>query len=125
MHFISDHDTYRCLLLIDILHKLLTHILIDEDRNIRLLIIKSLNIERFDKYLIQPEFLKVLFLLLNDESFAIQEETISVLGRLSYRNPGNVSSGYLFSKYISNLLRVYWTSYSVVINGLFTKAQTD
>lgn len=90
MYFVSDHESYRCLELIEILHKLLTHILIDEDRNIRLLIIKSFNTERFDKYLIQPEFLKVLFLLLNDESFAIQEETISVLGRLSYRNPGMI-----------------------------------
>ena len=61
----------------------------DEMPGIRLAVLHALD-TRLDKYLGQTELLDTLFLLLNDEVFQIRDLAISVLGRLSNRNPAVV-----------------------------------
>jgi FKBP12-rapamycin complex-associated protein len=53
---------------------------------IRFQVLSSLD-SRLDKYLAQTEILQTLFVALNDEVFSIREVAISLLGRLSSRNP--------------------------------------
>lgn len=83
----TAQSRYRSLLYFNILYVLFTRILTEDLKSLRLLILHSFK-ERpsFEKYLIQHEFLKVLFLLLNDESFEIQELTILILGRIYAKN---------------------------------------
>merc|ERR1711879_583855 len=72
-----------------ILEKLLNVGIADTDPSIRQTVLSSLE-TRFDHFLAQPENLRCLFLALNDEVFEIRELAITILGRLTRRNPAYV-----------------------------------
>lgn len=61
----------------------------DPDAQIRQTVLSSLD-ERFDHHLAQAENIRLLFLALNDEVFAVRETAISILGRLTIHNPAYV-----------------------------------
>ena len=46
--------------------------------------------DRFDHYLAQAENVRALFIALNDESFAVREAAIEIIGRLTFHNPAYV-----------------------------------
>ena len=73
----------------EILSKLLTVAITDIVPNIRLEILKHLD-ENTDSQLAQPENIRLLFTVLNDEIFAIRVETIKILGRLTAVNPAYI-----------------------------------
>jgi FKBP12-rapamycin complex-associated protein len=73
----------------DVLTKLLTVGITDSDPSIRLAVLSSLDY-RFDHYLALSDNLRALFIALNDENFEIRECSISIIGRLSVRNPAFV-----------------------------------
>jgi len=76
-------------MILDVLDRLLKRCLTELDATIRESILQSLD-ERFDFYLAQSEFIKPISLLLYDEVFEIREIAVSLLGRLSARNPAYV-----------------------------------
>ncbi|KAG0659340.1 hypothetical protein C6P45_001859 [Maudiozyma exigua] len=73
----------------EILSKLLTVAITDVVPNIRLEILKHLD-ENTDSQLAQPENIRLLFTVLNDEIFAIRVEAINILGRLTAVNPAYI-----------------------------------
>ena len=73
----------------DILDKLLIIGISDRDDTIRRAVLASLD-TKFDQLLAQPENLSSLFLVLNDEVFEVRELAITVIGRLTVRNPAFV-----------------------------------
>ncbi|CAG8608891.1 7808_t:CDS:10, partial [Acaulospora colombiana] len=46
--------------------------------------------ERFDKYLSQPEHIRLLFMALNDEVYDVRYKAIEIIGRVGYYNPAHV-----------------------------------
>lgn len=46
--------------------------------------------ERFDKYLSQPEHIRLLFMAMNDEVYGVRFEAIDIIGRLGNHNPAHV-----------------------------------
>jgi len=46
--------------------------------------------ERFDRHLSQAEYVRSLFIALNDETFAVREIAIVIIGRLARHNPAYV-----------------------------------
>jgi serine/threonine-protein kinase mTOR len=70
----------------EVIEKLLYVGVTDQDSTIRFTVLKSLD-SRFDNFLSLSDNLKFLFIALNDESFEIREIGISVIGRLSTKNP--------------------------------------
>ena len=46
--------------------------------------------ERFDHHLAQAENIRMLFLSLNDEVFAVRQTAIAIIGRLTIHNPAYV-----------------------------------
>ncbi|RMZ86883.1 hypothetical protein DV736_g5890, partial [Chaetothyriales sp. CBS 134916] len=73
----------------EVVDKLLTMAVGDPDPSIRAQVLHSLN-DRFDKHLGRPENIRCLFLAINDEVFAVREEAIVVIGRLTQTNPAYV-----------------------------------
>eukprot|EP01132_Coremiostelium_polycephalum_P005602 gene5602-6970_t len=73
----------------EVLEKLLVVGIADPDPSIRRTVLFSLD-TRFDHHLAQAENLRSLFIALNDEVFEIRELAISVIGRLTIRNPAYV-----------------------------------
>ncbi|EAL66546.1 protein kinase, Atypical group [Dictyostelium discoideum AX4] len=73
----------------EVLEKLLVVGIADPDPSIRKTVLSSLE-ARFDHYLAQAENLRSLFIALNDELFEIRELAITVIGRLTIRNPAYV-----------------------------------
>eukprot|EP00004_Rigifila_ramosa_P027283 TRINITY_DN882_c0_g1_i1.p1 TRINITY_DN882_c0_g1~~TRINITY_DN882_c0_g1_i1.p1 ORF type:complete len:2377 (-),score=590.06 TRINITY_DN882_c0_g1_i1:39-6899(-) len=73
----------------EVLEKLLTVGIADPDPSIRLAVLASLD-SRFDLHLAQAENLRSLFIALNDEVFEIRDLAISMIGRLTIRNPAYV-----------------------------------
>jgi phosphatidylinositol kinase/protein kinase (PI-3 family) len=73
----------------EILTRLATAAIADADASIRLTILSSLE-PSLDVYLAQRSLLSILFVALNDEDFAVRERAITLLGRLSRRNPAFV-----------------------------------
>jgi len=73
----------------DVLTRLLTVGITDSDPSIRSALLSSLDY-RFDHYLALSDNLRALFIALNDEDFAVREAAISIIGRLSVRNPAFV-----------------------------------
>ncbi|EFA77745.1 protein kinase [Heterostelium album PN500] len=73
----------------EVLEKLLVVGIADPNPSIRKTVLSSLDI-RFDHHLAQAENLRSLFIALNDEVFEIRELAISVIGRLTIRNPAYV-----------------------------------
>jgi phosphatidylinositol kinase/protein kinase (PI-3 family) len=72
-----------------ILGKLLTVGASDPDPSIRHAVVSSLD-QAFDGYLAQPELLRPLFIVLNDEVFTIRQAAVAVIRRLSKLNPAYV-----------------------------------
>ncbi|KAJ3103710.1 phosphatidylinositol kinase- protein kinase tor1 [Phlyctochytrium bullatum] len=73
----------------EILEKLLMVGITDADFIIRQTVLSSLD-ERFDHHLAHPENIRALFIALNDEVFVIRELAVTIIGRLSVRNPAYV-----------------------------------
>ncbi|EGC32838.1 protein kinase, atypical group [Dictyostelium purpureum] len=73
----------------EVLEKLLVVGIADPDPSIRKTVLSSLD-PRFDHHLAQAENLRSLFIALNDELFEIRELAITVIGRLTIRNPAYV-----------------------------------
>lgn len=73
----------------DVLRKMLRSALVDPVPKVRLAIIQELD-ARYDSYLRQGHHLEQLFLLLNDESFAMRSAGVTLLGRLGSWNPGSI-----------------------------------
>lgn len=73
----------------DVLQKLLTVGITDQDVTIRQAVLENLN-EKFDRHLAQAEDIRCLFVALNDEEFKIRELAIGIIGRLAHHNPAYV-----------------------------------
>jgi hypothetical protein len=80
---------YAATVIGDVLEKLLVVAISDPDPTIRRAVLAALG-PRFDHHLAQAEALRALFVVLNDEVFEIRELAISVIGRLTMRNPAYV-----------------------------------
>jgi serine/threonine-protein kinase mTOR len=73
----------------EVVDKLLTMGVGDPDPNIRARVLHALS-ERFDKHLARPDNIRCLFLAVNDEVFAVREEAVGIIGRLTTVNPAYV-----------------------------------
>lgn len=73
----------------EVLSKLLTVAITDPVAEIRFEILQHLD-SSFDPQLAQPDNMRLLFMVLNDEVFAIQMEVIRIIGRLTAVNPAYV-----------------------------------
>lgn len=73
----------------DVLDKLMTVAIADPDSHLRFTVLSSLN-ENFDRHLAQAEYVRSLFIALNDEEFTVREVAIIIIGRLSLHNPAYV-----------------------------------
>lgn len=74
-----------------ILKRLVIVAIADPQPLIRKAVLNSLSLDgKLDKYLAQGEILQSLFVSLNDEEHEVREETVTILGRLSTRNPALV-----------------------------------
>lgn len=73
----------------EVLSKLLTVAITDPVAEIRFEILQHLD-SCFDPQLAQPDNMRLLFMALNDEIFAIQMEAIRIIGRLTGVNPAYV-----------------------------------
>ncbi|RHY28067.1 hypothetical protein DYB32_006287 [Aphanomyces invadans] len=72
-----------------VLEKLLTVGIADTEAEIRSKVLASLD-SRFDALLGQPDNLRGLFIALNDEVLEIRASAMTILGRLSIKNPSTV-----------------------------------
>ena len=70
----------------EVLSKLLTVAITDPVVEIRFEVLRHLDVS-FDPQLSQPDNVRLLFMALNDEVFAIQMEAMKIIGRLSLVNP--------------------------------------
>lgn len=87
---IVNQTSYHALQVVgDVLEKLLTVGISDPEASIRRTVLAALD-ERFDGHLAKAENIRILFFALNDESFAIREVAISIIGRLARYNPAYV-----------------------------------
>lgn len=73
----------------EVLCRLLTLAITDPVTEIRLEILQNLG-KCYDPQLAQPDNLRILFAILNDEVFSIQKQTMIIIGRLSLVNPAYV-----------------------------------
>jgi len=73
-------------LVFEVLKRLAVVAVADTVPSIRLAVLSSFD-PRLDRYLAQAEILNTLFVALNDEVFAVREAAVTLLGRLSVRNP--------------------------------------
>lgn len=73
----------------EVLSKLLAVAITDPVAEIRFEILQHLD-SSFDPQLAQPDNMRLLFMALNDEIFAIQLESIKIIGRLTSVNPAYV-----------------------------------
>ncbi|GAM16986.1 hypothetical protein SAMD00019534_001610 [Acytostelium subglobosum LB1] len=80
---------HTSLIIGEILEKLLVVGIADPNPSIRRTVLSALD-NHFDHHLAQAENLRSLFIALNDEVFEIRELAISVIGRLTQRNPAYV-----------------------------------
>ena len=69
---------------------------------------------RFDQHLAHAENIRSLFVVLNDEVFAIREIVISILGRLTALNPAYVLPS-LRRTLIQLLTQLEYSSYRLVL----------
>lgn len=72
-----------------VIEKLLTVAVSDPVSQIRLEVLHSLE-SRLDPHLSQAENVRMLFMALNDELFAVRQEAITIIGRLTKINPAYV-----------------------------------
>ena len=73
----------------DVLDKLMTVAVADPVASLRVTVLSALD-EHFDRHLAQAEYLKSLFIALNDEEFAVRETAVIIIGRLAKHNPAYV-----------------------------------
>ncbi|SHO77966.1 Similar to S.cerevisiae protein TOR1 (PIK-related protein kinase and rapamycin target) [Malassezia sympodialis ATCC 42132] len=73
----------------DVLDKLITVGVADPDAELRFTVLSALD-EHFDRHLAQTEYIRSIFIALNDEEFAVREVAIGILGRLARHNPAYV-----------------------------------
>ena len=73
----------------EVVDKLLTMAVGDPDATLRARVLHSLG-NKFDKHLGRPENIRCLFLAVNDEVFAVREEAVIIIGRLTTTNPAYV-----------------------------------
>ncbi|PWN23279.1 putative TOR1-1-phosphatidylinositol 3-kinase [Microstroma glucosiphilum] len=73
----------------DVLDKLMTVGIADPNAELRKTVLSALD-ERFDRHLAQSEYVRSLFVALNDENFAVREIAIIIIGRLAKHNPAYV-----------------------------------
>ena len=73
----------------DVLDRLVAVAVADPDAEIRVAVLSALD-ERFDRHLAQSEFVRIIFIALNDEEFAVREIAVAILGRLAKHNPADV-----------------------------------
>ncbi|CCH60866.1 hypothetical protein TBLA_0D03670 [Henningerozyma blattae CBS 6284] len=73
----------------EVLSKLLTVAITDPVAEIRFEILQHLS-SSFDPQLAQPDNIRLLFMILNDEVFTIQMETMRIIGRLTSINPAYI-----------------------------------
>lgn len=72
-----------------ILRKLLTLGVADTSYEIRLEVLNAMD-PKLDPHLSQPENIRLLFVAINDEIFAVRQVAVTILGRLSKVNPAYV-----------------------------------
>lgn len=73
----------------DVLDKLMTVAIADPEPELRLTVLTTMD-ARFDRHLAQAEYVRSLFIALNDEQFAVREVAVIVIGRLSAHNPAYI-----------------------------------
>lgn len=73
----------------DVLDKLMTIAIADPDADLRLTVLMTFD-QRFDRHLAQAEYVRSLFIALNDEQFAVREVAVTLIGRLSQHNPAYI-----------------------------------
>ena len=73
----------------EVLKRLLQVTVADPDPSLRLTLLRALD-DGFDPFLCQAHHVRILFLLLHDESLSIRVDAIQVLGRLAALNPAYV-----------------------------------
>ncbi|WFD05627.1 non-specific serine/threonine protein kinase [Malassezia vespertilionis] len=73
----------------DVLDKLITVGVADPDPELRHTVLSALD-EHFDRHLAQTEYIRSIFIALNDEEFSVREVAIGILGRLAKHNPAYV-----------------------------------
>ena len=73
----------------DVLDKLIMVGIADPDAELRLTVLSALD-EHFDRHLAQTEYIRSMFMALNDEEFGVREVAIGILGRLAKHNPAYV-----------------------------------
>ncbi|KAK0553866.1 phosphatidylinositol kinase- protein kinase tor1 [Tilletia horrida] len=69
----------------DVLDKLISVGIADPDPRLRYLVLQHL--EGFDRHLAQAEYIRSLFIALNDEDFNVREIATAIIGRLAKDNP--------------------------------------
>ncbi|KAJ3373228.1 phosphatidylinositol kinase- protein kinase tor1 [Kappamyces sp. JEL0680] len=82
-------SAYSLQVVSDILNRLLSIAIADQDATIRTAVLKSLD-QRFDHHLAQAEHVRTLFLALNDELFENRELAMGIIGRLAVFNPAYI-----------------------------------
>jgi len=85
----ATQRTHVVYMMFEVLKRLVIVGIADTIPSIRVSVLSSLD-PSIDKYLAQVEILQALFVALNDEVFAVREVVITLLGRLSSRNPAAV-----------------------------------
>lgn len=75
----------------DVLDKLMTVGIADPDPELRWTVLSKFGAqEQFDRHLAQSEYVRSLFIALNDEKFKVREVAIVIIGRLAKHNPAYV-----------------------------------
>ncbi|PWZ00165.1 putative TOR1-1-phosphatidylinositol 3-kinase [Testicularia cyperi] len=75
----------------DVLDKLMTVGIADPDPELRWTVLNKFGSqEQFDRHLAQSEYVRSLFIALNDEKFKVREVAIVIIGRLAKHNPAYV-----------------------------------
>ena len=75
----------------DVLDKLMTVGIADPNSELRYTVLNKFSgCEQFDRHLAQSEYVRSLFIALNDENFRVREVAIVIIGRLAKHNPAYV-----------------------------------
>jgi len=83
---IKHSHAHTTKIIFHLLQRLTLVAIADPVSSMRVTVLSSLDV-RLDKYLSQGKILQTLCLALNDEVFAVREQAITLLGRLSSQNP--------------------------------------
>jgi len=86
---VNDATEYAHFQIGDTIIRLLTVAITDPEYTVRQAVLSSFT-SQFDNYLSISENVKMLFIALNDEHYEIRELAVSIIGRLSTKNPAYV-----------------------------------